>query len=262
MVATRRTILRMCLALCAAMLTGCGPQKVTPEARATLEAGVLVYEMHEPEMAVAELDHFISDYRRTERVGEAYYYRGMAHRELGHDDQARSDLLEVLDRARNPDRRATAFLVLGDLAAESGDHDEAKTRYRQAIDGYDRASSARPPVLLKLADLLQRQGEFADADLYFNQLTGTFPDTPEGRAAAERVHCRYWTVRLGTFSTRNDAALATQVVGSEAITRPDRDAGRLVFHVQIGAMATYLEGQQLLTTHAEQFPAATLIVSR
>ena len=131
-----------------------------------------------------------------------------------------------------------------------------------ALDNLGRTVPARPPVLFKLGELLQRQGEFSEADLLFNQLVGTFPDTPEGQLAVGRVHCTHWAVLAGTYPTADEANRVAQPLGEEAVVRPSRHDGQLTFRVQIGSLATYAQGESLLATCRETFPRATLIVSR
>jgi tetratricopeptide (TPR) repeat protein len=250
------------LVLVGLVLGGCGRQKMTPEAVVLLEAGMVAYEMDDPAVASQKMDAFLVEYPRTDRVDEAYYYRGLARLETGDVEGARQDFEMVLTTARDVDRRAVTLALLGDIAVSDGDMTTGEARYRQALDDFRRDVRPRDEVLFKLGTLLQREGRFAESDLFYNQLVGDFPGTALSREAEGRVHCDHWTLWVATCRTQAEARLVAQAAGGEATIRPARREGELVFHVRVGSVPTYVEGVVLRETYFDQFPAAKLIVAR
>jgi tetratricopeptide (TPR) repeat protein len=250
------------LVLCLGIIPGCGRQRMTPEAEVLLESGIVAYETHAPDRAIWDLDLFVLQYSRTDRVDEAYYYRGMAHLERGDMDWARQDFLRVLETTEDLDRRALTLVMLGDMAVSDGDMTTGEMRYRQALDDFRRSVSPRDEVLFKMGDLLQREGRFSESDMFFNQIIGDFPDSKYHQRATSRVHARRWTLWVGTYETNVRATEIATSIGPESRVALSREDGTVVFRVYVGAAPTHPEGVSLLEAYFDRFPAAELIVSR
>ncbi len=236
---------RVCLVgLClfgGVFIGGCGPQPLSPAAVHLLESGIVAYDLRQDDRAIAELTEFLSEYRRTRRADEAWYYRGLAHMRGGDYAAARSDLVSAAEATAKPHIRSNALVALGDIAVQQDRPAEAMEWYVLALSHLTRGLAPRDRVLYTLGDLAQRQGQWREADRHFDQLIGDFSEFPASAEyvtrASQRTHGRCWTIRLGTFATRADAVTMAGQWAREDVEPdvwPAKTSAGLVFHVQAG----------------------------
>ncbi len=220
---------------------GCGPEPLSPAAARLLESGIAAYDQHLDDQAISELTTFIAEHRRTHRIDEAWYYRGLAYMRQGDYPGAKSDLINAVKATSKPHLLSNALVMLGDIAIEQDNPEEAMEWYSRALRYLARGLSPRDRVLYTMGDLAQHKGRWLEADRHFDQLIGDFSQFPGSAVyvarAAERTHGRCWTIRLGSFATRSDAVAMADRWGRDGLETyiwPDKTSAGLVFHVHAG----------------------------
>jgi len=194
-------------------------------------------------------------------VIHARYLRGQALMRMGEGDSAVADLQQVLRRADDPAWRATAANALGELALEQHKPDEAIALFNQAVGFVEPGTPPLDNVRFHLGKLYQRQGKWEAADLNFQRLIFTFPDSPHTPAAQRRVGARAWSVQLGLFDTQIAATQqAAQLPGSyiQPIETPDK----LRFLLTEGRWDTHSRAMAELPALQKTFPNAKPVVVR
>ncbi|MHC4563265.1 MAG: SPOR domain-containing protein [Planctomycetota bacterium] len=242
---------RAAIVLLIGVAVGCGPAPLDPAALELLHSGIEAYEQDDNWAVIERMDAFLAGYARSRQADEAYYYRALAHHRLQNYDRAERDFTAALDRTRRQDLRVLAQLALGDLAHDAGRLKAAEEMYRQSLadTGHDKAPADRG--LYRLGAVLQRQGRWREADVYFNELIGNFPAANElVQQATRRVHASGWTVQVGAFIGRDRAnrlAGKLRADGHDAFVWPARLNGRLEYLVRVGRYATYGETLRTLS---------------
>ena len=183
---------------------GCnGP--VPPSSAALLHAAAAAYERGDDARASQRLGTFIARHPKSEEAGEAHYLRGLVRRRAGDGDGAEADFRRAVQLTRRDDLRGLVHLALAYGAERRNDDAMARENYLAALDALDARSAPIPHVLYGLAVLLQRQGQWQEADRRFDRLIFLFPVTPEADAASRRARARAWTIQTGSFD-RHEAA--------------------------------------------------------
>lgn len=194
-------------------------------------------------------------------VVHARYLRGRALFRMGEGEAATADLKQVLRRADDRTWRATAANDLGELALAQHQPDEAIALFNQAVGLVEPGTPPLDNVHFHLGQLYQRQGKWEAADLNFQRMIFTFPDSPHKPAAQRRVGARAWSVQLGLFDTQIAAAQqAAQLPGSyiQPIETPDK----LRFQLTEGRWDTHPRAMAELPALQKTFPNAKPVVVR
>ena len=244
-------------------VVGCNGGKLSPEAQRQLQLGVTSYEQGNIDQSIQRLDTFLAEYGGLRNADEGYYYRGLAHYELGHVNQANRDFTEALDRTRRADMRSRARLALGVLAYDEGDMTTAEGQLRKSLEGLDRSQPPTDRILYHLGASLQRLGQWDEADRYFNELIRSFPSTKLASQASRRVHAGYWTVQVGAFRNADGArTLVSQLRsgGHDAFQWPEHLDGEMHYFVRVGKHQTYAAAAETLPALREESAEAFLTV--
>jgi len=222
-------------------LVGCNSQ-LSPQAEAMLLGGASAYVSGQYDVTVRQMDAFLRDYGGSGRSDEAYYLRGLAKSRQNDVAGARQDLTEAINRARSNELKGKAMVELGEIAFERGETAAAEKSFRAALGHLPQDRAPADVAHYRLACLLQQAGRWGDADGHLSKVLYYFGDTPQGKLASGRIHCRAWTVQTGSFQDiRNAEAMARQLrekrlaVVVENVTRD----GRLLHQVQVGRYSTY-----------------------
>lgn len=96
------------------------------------------------------------------------------HIEMGHASEARA-MLEQVDPGENDYSRARK--MLGDLALETGNEEQAEYCYHQSLKSA--VGAQRGPVLLALAALCETQNRLDAASELYRETIKAFPESPE-----------------------------------------------------------------------------------
>jgi len=194
-------------------------------------------------------------------LAEAYLEMAKRHRKLGEIDRANleyeraKDMLEkAMDMFRDPDTRAQAEYLLGNLTQEEADVTEDKElqedRYRAALSRYMRVTGSYPDTLpaskaqFKIATVYERMNEPEIAAQEYVKLAYKYPDS-EFLALS--------MARLGTHFQRKAAQYEKQAKELLAKTE-DKDAqfdGQAMEKMYI---KEYIKSAEIFSRLQERFP--------
>jgi len=217
-------------------------EHASPDAIELLAEGRDAYEKSDDQAAIARTSEFLANNARTAEADVAYYLRGLAYYRTGDLPAAREDLKRSASRARQKDLHLKVLKALGDLAFDTGDMDWAETLYAEALAEMDPKVTPADDVRYRLGCVLQRKGQWWDADSQFERLQHDFPDSRAARLAGRRIRCRAWTFQLAAFDRKDLAESASArlaKVGLTTAVRPTVIEGKLTFLVQAGWYETH-----------------------
>jgi tetratricopeptide (TPR) repeat protein len=120
----------------------------------------------------------IDDYGMTKSSRLARFYAGVSYLRLGEYEDAINYLgrFKTKDILLGPAKEGS----MGDAYLQLGEKDKALRHYTNAADISDNEFTA-PIYLMKAANLLETQGEYAKALAMYNRIKTKFPETNEGR---------------------------------------------------------------------------------
>jgi tetratricopeptide (TPR) repeat protein len=225
-----------------AALVGCESKPLTPEGQALLDEGIAAYDAEDYDQARDRLDVFMAAHGDRRGADEAFYYRGLAHYQMGHPERAKVDFATAIDRSSRSDLKALARLALGVIAYDQGDAPAAERHLRRSLKGLDESQPPTDRAMYYLGASLQRQNRWEEADVYFNRLIWTFPDSPQTPEAKRRVHGRHWTIQVGAFTDLTNAEQLVEKLkadGHPAFLWPKHVDRRLHYFVRIGRWRSY-----------------------
>lgn len=253
----------ICLCLMAAGAAGCD-QGLSPESQKMLDSGRAAYEAKDDKLTVQIMDQFIAANARSKYADEGYYWRGLAKLRMGDVPAARADFGYVIDHSTRGDVLSLAHKAMGDISFDSADMSTARAMYSQALRYM---KDGQPPidfVRYRLAQALQRLGQWEDADFQFNRLRHTFPDGELSKRASRQVHCRAWTVQAAAFKERRAADYLAARLKNDALDAqvvPVTMESEALFAVQVGRFGTHDQAEaivpQVKATAAEAFVTVT-----
>jgi tetratricopeptide (TPR) repeat protein len=175
--------------------------------REQLAACYAAYERGDDGAAIEKANEFLRDNSPSVRDDEAHYLRGMAESRRGRPGEAREAFTKAA-ASRRPTVRAHALLALGDLAVAAGDLGSGETFYRRSLSEGTMAATPAQQAYIRLGRILQRQGQWAEADIVFSRAMHYFGHTQEGKWAATRIHGRAWTIQAGAYAQEANARAA------------------------------------------------------
>ena len=225
----------------AAFSSGCNTT-VSPEATRYLQAADAAFRQGDDPAAVEAGSRFIQMHPRLEETGEAYYIRGLARCRSGKTSAGKIDLRTALTLTEREDLIALVHCRLGDLAYQSDEMIESEKHYRTAI-GYVRPGVApADEAMYRLGCILQRQGRWREADLFFSRVVHFFDGAPLADRAAEHAHAVRWSIQAAAM---NEVVSAKQLqyrlrgAGLDARTDLELRSGRVMRLVRVGSYHTY-----------------------
>lgn len=214
--------------------------------------------------AISAADRFIAAYADSQEAGEAHYLRALAEIQLGQQEPAGQDLRRAIELSRRADLIGRANLALGQLAQKKGDDAAAEPLYRSAVASLPANSPPADEALAHLGEVLQRLGQWEQADLQFDRLTFLFPKSSWAGFARQSIRARAWTVLVGTFTQRRHAdELAEQLrqagFAPEVVSELNKE---VILAVQTGRFNTYKEAAETLPALRAMVPSAIVTTAR
>ena len=265
----RNSLVRMTMAAAVAAslfaTAGCGKEPMSPEALEILRSGITAYNRGDDWTAVQRMDTFVARHGNTRRVDEAYYFRGLAHQRLKDPDKAKLDFTAALDNTDREDLEIRSYLALGDIAYDAGDTSGAEEMYRRVLAEGPRGDPPADHALYRLGATLQRQGNWHEADLNFNELIDQFSDTEMATLSSRRVHATAWTIQVAAFQSKERAdTLARKLRESDhpAFVWPASMKDGLYYLVRVGRHQTHTEAAASLRAVQAIAPEAFVTVTR
>ena len=220
----------------AVLLAGCvGP--VGPEGQQLLRSSDSSLRSGDNAAAVDSASRFIRAYPRHEESAEAYYLRGVARDRMNQVDAARDDLAEALARTRRKDLQGLAHMALGNIAYQASDLSVAEKHYRAMLVVTPPGVPPADEAAFLLGCILQRQGKWSDADLFFDRVMHLFEGTDLAQQAVARVHAVRWTIQAGAYDSAVPAEelhRRLKAAGLPATIANEQRGGRMMRLVQVG----------------------------
>ena len=256
----------LAIVLTAAAVVGCnGPKKLTPEGERLLQQGKDAFDRGDDAAAIARMDRFVTDNVGMVGVDQAYYYRGRAKYRGKDLPGAAADMDQAVARTEDDGLRASARIVLGDIAYDRGQMASAAESYGQALDEIPLGKKPADHALFRLGCTLQRQGKWVQADLRFDRLIYLFPKSKVAALAGRRIRGVAWTVQVGAYrkkSRADQAAAALRADRLAAEVRPILQEGRPLFLVQAGRFQGYDQAAARLPELRRLHPDAFVTVTQ
>jgi cell division protein FtsN len=117
----------------------------------------------------------------------------------------------------------------------------------------------------RLGTVLQRQGQWRNADAHFNRVMHYFGDTEIGKLAARRTHSNAWTIQAGAFERSSGARAAAQrlqAAGLSATTRTRLVDSRPMTIIQVGRYDRFYDAETALPSVRRVEPHAFIVTTR
>ncbi|NQU76671.1 MAG: SPOR domain-containing protein [Planctomycetes bacterium] len=249
--------------LAACLLAGCGGA-VPPSSSAILRAGLDAYKQGDDAAAIDRMDRFISLHAKSQQAGEAHYVRALARSRRGDLPGAKSDFSYAVTLTRRNDLTGLANLGMALLAEQGSNDDEAKRYYLAALQALPQGAAGGDEALFRLACLLQRHGQWLEADRYFDRLVLLYGNGDLAAAGRHRVRGRGWTIQTGAFAQRGNATKQQDRLSQVGLnTRITAVRGAtLLFAVRVGRYQTHSQALQALPQVRKIEPAAMVTIAR
>jgi tetratricopeptide (TPR) repeat protein len=231
-------------AACLAALAGCNLP--SPEARQWLKDSSAAAAAGDNDRAIQLSSRFLQEYPKLEESAEAYYIRGLARSRTDQRAPARDDLEAALKLTKRKDLLALAHMELGSMAYQADDVPGSESHFRAVLVNLPPAQSPADQAAYRLARVLQRQGRWNDADLFFDRVIYLFPQGELARLARTQVRATHWAIQAGAYAdptqAQNTQRRLSQAGLSAQVDKEMRDDS-LMYLVRVGSFATLEAGQ-------------------
>jgi TolA-binding protein len=245
----------MAALLAAAMAAGCG---LSPRAQKQLTDGSQKYQAGDSAGAIAEMNAFIQENPHANQIDQAHYIRGLARHNLKQYQAAKSDFLQTIAETRSRELQAKASLAQGDLSYETGDMTLAENMYRHATENLPAGSTGSPQAAsdlpahahYRLGCVLQRLGQWREADMQFHKVIDAYPGSEPARRSARMINSNAWTVQAGSYTKMASAKEGARRLSGKGFPGAQSVAvlvdGATWYVVQIGRYERYEDAQAIL----------------
>ncbi|MCK5114067.1 MAG: tetratricopeptide repeat protein [Phycisphaerae bacterium] len=223
-------------------LFGCGEAPITPDDHRNLDLAVKSYDSGDDARTIQNANAVLMQHTSGDMAMKAYYLRGMANFRSGNNARAVNDLKIVVRNAPSDQLVLRAKDALGELAFRAGDLKAAKAYFEDVIKGIPQNQRPSDHARFRLGCILQRQGNWAQANMYFQRVIYLFPKGKLADEAKKRVNSRKWTIQAGYYrKSENAGELASKLrkAGFDATTKPESRNEKLVFMVLVGRWDNY-----------------------
>ncbi len=259
----RRIVVLIALAAMA-VCAGCAPT-LDPQSQQELNEGSQAFQNQQYVLAIREMDAFLREHPTGPGTDEAHYIRGLSKYRLGDRDGARADLTTATSQTQHDHIRINGYNALGDLAWDADDMEQGERMYRRVLDYAPGESDEAIHARYRLGCVLQRKGDWREADLQFERVIHYAGETDLGARAARRVRAQAWTVQVGAFENRERAeqlAASLEEQNLPAMAQEVTQGGRLLLLVQIGRYTSYEEAMSVLRRLEQQGREGFVTVTR
>ena len=247
-----RTIAIICFTILAVItFSGCN-SPINPQDQASLDLARKQVQTKKFSSAIRNLDEFLGNHPSGSNSGEAYYLRGLCHRQIvpANEQLAEQDFQNALKDKKDRVIRPLAQVGLGHIYFENHplQPEKAVEFYRDAISDLPNAPP-KDAALYRLGVSLQKMGQWQDADLYLSQCIDKFPDSTFAKYARDRFGARIWSFQFGAFADLNRArnlVKQLQASGWPAIWQTRRKNSSLLYVVRSGRYFNYNQANTML----------------
>ncbi len=228
-----------------ALLAGCNAA-VSPEAKGYLQSADTAFRREDDQAAIEATSRFIRMHPRLEESGEAYYIRGLARCREGKINAGKDDLQTALTLTKRKDLIALVNCRLGDMSYQSGEMTTSEKYYRAALEYVRPKVPPADEAMYRLGCILQREGRWREADLFFSKVVHFFEGTALAERAADHSHAVQWSIQAAAMSNITSAKHLRgrlRSAGLNARTDLELKSGRVMRLVRVGSYRTYGQAQ-------------------
>lgn len=241
-----RVIASVAVVVCFAALSAGCITTVKPEAARYLQAADAAFRRGDDTAAIEAGSQFIQMYPRLEQSGEAYYIRGLARCRAGKVNTGKADLQTALTLTKRKDLMALVHCRLGDLAYQADEMAESEGHYRQALRYVRPGAPPADEAMYRLGCILQREGRWREADLFFSRVMHFFDGAPLAKRSAEHAYAARWSIQTAAMSkvaSAKQLKRRLRLAGLDARTDLELRNGRVMRLVRVGSYRTYGQAQ-------------------
>ena len=214
---------------------------LSPEAQSHLDASVAAYDSGDAQGTVRNADAVLAETKTGLGASKARYMRALGLVAMRDYNRAGPEL-EKVRASGYEELRIKANDTLGEIAYLQGRDDQARAYFKEALRGCAADVAPAGHANYRLGCLLQRVGDWTNADLHFQRVTYYFPKTKMAARAKQRVRARAWTVQVGAYhdsvQARTDAKKFARLNIPVRVEPVLRD-GKLVYLLQTGRWPTF-----------------------
>lgn len=221
---------------------GCTEAEITPADQRNLDFAVRSYDSGDDAGTIKNANAVLMKHTSGDMAMQAYYLRGMAHFRLGDWYAADNDLKIVVRNAPNEELCLRAKDAMGELAYRNDDLELAEGYFKDVVDGIPQAERPADHARFRLGCILQKQGKWPQADIYFQRVIYLFPKGNLAAEAEKKVNARNWTIQAGVYRKNENAKeLASKLrkSGFSVVIKPESQNEKLVFSVLVGRWDNY-----------------------
>lgn len=221
------------------------------------------YQKKDYNAATAKLDKIVKNYPQNPGSAEAYYVRSLCHTRMSNKAQAESDARKCLKLSRDPDLTADAHATMATLLYESDRTREAMSHFSEAFKN-ERGRSNEDVLIYRYALCLQREGQWKEARIQFQQVYEQFPNTTSAQHAKRLYDWRhdYYSIQCGAYRDQDAASMQNrrlQRAGLRSRVERQRRRGELLHTVYVGKYTRYGQAKDALPSVRRQVPDAFVI---
>jgi len=221
---------------------GCVENPITPADQRNLDSAVRFYDSGDDARTIKNANAVLMKHTSGDMAMQAYYLRGMANFRGGDYPAAVNDLKIVVRNAPNEELALRAKDAMGELAYRNDDLKLAETYFKDVVEGTPQTKRPADHARFRLGCILQKQGKWSQADLYFQRVIYLFPKGNLGREAGKKVGARKWVIQAGSYRKNENAeelAAKLRKSGFDVAIKPESQNEKLVFSVLVGRWNNY-----------------------
>ena len=160
----------------------------------------------------AQKDYLLENYegavskaKRLRETDKVLFFIGLAHIKLGDYERARVYLRQLIRKFPDSPLYSFGLVKIADTYFFEKDRENAKKLYLEAqkrCPGLD----SEPLVLLRLAQIASRKGEWSEMKKYIANLKRKYPNSPENKfSKVLESYDNFFTIQIGAFSEKGNA---------------------------------------------------------
>lgn len=206
--------------------------------------------------ATGTLDKILNTYPKNPGSAEAYFVRALCHSKLSNKKQAESDARKCIKLSPQADLTSDAHATLATLLYESGRTREALTHFSEAFKN-TRGRSNEDVVIYRYALCLQREGQWKEARIQFEQIYQHYPNTTTAQHARRLFDWPhdYYSIQCGAFRDKGAASMQSRELrrsGLSSRVERRRRSGEQLYTVYVGKYSRYGQAKDALPSVRRQ----------
>ena len=198
----------------------------------------------------AQKDYLYGNYEEAihkakilKKTPDVLYFLGLAHTKMGNYSKARGYLQRLIKNYSRSKFYSQGLVKLADTYFLEDNLEKANQLFKE-IEKKNINLDSRPTVLLRLAQISSRQGNFKDKNMYINLLRRKYPQSAEIKyAKILENYGDFFTIQVGAFTVKKNASLlAKELKGSYDVYIEE---SQNIFKVRVGKYSNRRSAQKI-----------------